>query len=174
MRDMTRLDEIKARVEAATKGPWFVILHPDGRSVQNRPLGCGDLICGQEITAREEDMTFTAHAREDIPWLLAEVGRLRGCLADYDDMQGRLDDTNSFAADLIGLILDHCGEDGGHPDDQYTVSDMDSLLKKKGEENAKLREMLRVIDDHDVMQEAESWADVLVAAKDSKALREVK
>jgi hypothetical protein len=132
---MTRIDEIKARAAKTDALRAKANLVAAGQNVLvNEDLEWADAVI--------ELADHLSRSSADIPWLLAEVERLKGCLADYDDMQGRLDDTNSFASDIIGLILDHCGEDGGHPDDQYTVSDMDSLLKKKGEENAKLRATL--------------------------------
>lgn len=74
-----RLTEIRARTEAATDGPWAV----DG------PAQCGP---GDTLTVYPaedggalayvqpswDDAEFIAHAREDIPALLAEIDRLRG------------------------------------------------------------------------------------------------
>lgn len=53
-----RLAEIKARAEAATSGPW--------------DDGCSHAVNGE----------FIAHARQDIPDLVAEVERLRAALSD--------------------------------------------------------------------------------------------
>jgi hypothetical protein len=55
---MTRLSEIQDRVDAATPGPW--------------PIG---LFTGYHKPA---DATFIAHARADVPLLLAEVKKLTG------------------------------------------------------------------------------------------------
>ena len=50
-----RLEEIRSRAEAATPGPWEIgVTYNHGRNA-----------------------TFIAHAREDIPYLLAEVERLQ-------------------------------------------------------------------------------------------------
>jgi len=77
------LDEIKARCDAATPGPW--VEERDEDSLQAIVSGEEDVIgawCdpgggdfGPAIS--DEDASFIAHAREDIPALLAEVERLR-------------------------------------------------------------------------------------------------
>jgi hypothetical protein len=64
-----QLQAIAARVDAATPGPWrsegvwFEIGEPGGHGFDNM--------------ASEEDAAFIAHARSDIPRLLAEVERLQ-------------------------------------------------------------------------------------------------
>ena len=77
MSDLTTyLDEVQARVDAATEGPWeagveqglfgpmFVLRAGDGRAVSfRRPFDGG-------VTA---DAEFIAHARSDVPRLLAAV-----------------------------------------------------------------------------------------------------
>jgi hypothetical protein len=80
------LEAITTRVDAATKGPWTVraadtgirsstpyawVLGPGGAPVAERHNG-GTLA----------DTEFIAHARTDVPALLAEVSRLRTELAD--------------------------------------------------------------------------------------------
>lgn len=68
-----RLTEIKVRCEAATPGPWVY----GCRDIYvNRPyaIRTSDLIAAD--IAREEDRAFIAHAREDIPWLLADLERV--------------------------------------------------------------------------------------------------
>lgn len=68
-----QLAEIKARAEAATPGPWKRF-RMDRFSINNEPLE--KHICGVSQES-EHDAAFIAHAREDIPALLAEVERLR-------------------------------------------------------------------------------------------------
>jgi hypothetical protein len=69
----TRLAEIAARVEAASKGPWTVcedysdVLDGDGHQIISH--------------FHDPDGQFTAHARQDVPALLAEVERLKAELA---------------------------------------------------------------------------------------------
>lgn len=73
------LDEIRARADAATPGPW-------------RWRHCGEIVSGRHVVATsdagggavwvewrtESDLKFAAHARADIPRLIAEIRRLRG------------------------------------------------------------------------------------------------
>mgnify|MGYP003502698628 CR=1 FL=1 len=58
--DEKRIAEIKARAEAASKGPW--------NSHWSSPR------------ANPNDTDFIAHAREDVPALVAEVRRMRKAL----------------------------------------------------------------------------------------------
>lgn len=65
---MDRLEEIKARYAAATPGPWtvkFDDLDLTGIRVAN----------GKKMTV--DDIWFIGHSPRDIPWLIAEVERLR-------------------------------------------------------------------------------------------------
>lgn len=72
------LDAIQARADSATPGPW-------------RARACGEIVAGRHVVATsdggggsvwvewrsEEDKRFAAHARTDIPRLVAEVRRLK-------------------------------------------------------------------------------------------------
>ena len=71
---MLDLEPIKARCEQATKGPWFQ--GPHYRADVDSPFGCIRACCwsGPQAIA---DAEFIAHAREDVPALIAEVERLR-------------------------------------------------------------------------------------------------
>ncbi len=73
---MSRLEEIRARVEAAAPGPWFT--DPSERCM----IGGGDI---QDInwtgpwiaeTYTSDDSDFIAHAREDVPYLLSDLARV--------------------------------------------------------------------------------------------------
>jgi hypothetical protein len=66
------LAAIRARVEAATPGPWRTHIYPMGESTIYGVGTCG---------AGPEDLAFIAAARTDVPDLLAEVERLRAELA---------------------------------------------------------------------------------------------
>ncbi|MEU4154798.1 hypothetical protein [Streptomyces antimycoticus] len=78
------LDAIQARANAANKGPWFAT--KDGVD-GNVPLVFVNRTSPKGVTyssvlwnadwATEADAEFTAHAREDVSALLAEVHRLR-------------------------------------------------------------------------------------------------
>ena len=77
-----RLREIEARANAATPGPWR--------------KNCPDIGCGMPVGAdnrhlfapyeygpeRDEDEAFFLAAREDIPFLLAELRKTRAALKD--------------------------------------------------------------------------------------------
>lgn len=73
--DSQRIAEIKAREQAATPGPWRYsdvaceIWNEDGDTV----VGGVD---SEEVSISDTDTAFIAHARTDIPALLAEVERL--------------------------------------------------------------------------------------------------
>jgi len=85
-----RLRAIKERCERATEGPW---------GVRHRCRGCGpddDEAAGLGLElvgppqplnkgqfARSADAQFCAHAREDVPALVAEVERLQELKDDY-------------------------------------------------------------------------------------------
>jgi len=72
-----QLREIEARAAAATKGPWKRGLRRDG-SIW---VSMGDPMSGEHFQADWDfglaNSTFTAHAREDVPALVAEVRRLQ-------------------------------------------------------------------------------------------------
>lgn len=77
------LDEIERRCEAARHGPWRS--YAEGRDHES---GSNFIMVGSDDGARSkdielsgatvEDQDFIAHARQDVPRLLAEVRRLRG------------------------------------------------------------------------------------------------
>lgn len=67
-----QLDEIKARAEAATQGPWTFDANCTLSSERSEILHAGET--GFVASANAE---FIAHAREDIPALLAEIERLQ-------------------------------------------------------------------------------------------------
>lgn len=90
MPDLTpaeRLAEIRAREAAATEGPWEAYPemgpHFYGYLRGEYLRGVGDLNFGEGEQA-EADRTFTLAAREDVPWLLAEVSRLADELAEEE------------------------------------------------------------------------------------------
>jgi hypothetical protein len=77
------LDAIRARVDAATDGPWFV----DDQGFCTTP---GDSFSRfitapyHELDILPEDAEFIAAARSDVPALLAEIERLRSVVAAQD------------------------------------------------------------------------------------------
>lgn len=82
---MNRLDEIKARADAATEGPWVRDMHsPDmsGRSgwyIRGpRKLGLRSMVLNSRMLPG--DAEFIEHAREDVPWLVERIGELNGAI----------------------------------------------------------------------------------------------
>ncbi len=82
---MSRLDEIKARADAATEGPWVRDMHsPDmsGRSgwyIRGpRKLGLRSMVLNSRMLSG--DAEFIEHACEDVPWLLERIGELNGAI----------------------------------------------------------------------------------------------
>lgn len=71
------LAQIRERVEKATKGPWETSTSGDGIKAGKYHIG---VISKPHYfpygLGTKEDASFIAHAREDIPKLLAEVERL--------------------------------------------------------------------------------------------------
>jgi hypothetical protein len=85
------LNEIKLRYEATTIAPWVSFIegrdNESGSSFIMTGIAKGDNIWGETrgediylTGATDADMDFIAHARQDIPNLLAEIKRLRKLL----------------------------------------------------------------------------------------------
>jgi hypothetical protein len=70
---MKRIDEIAARAEKATKGPWDVEYYELNGSDRKPILSH----YGKNAT---NDLIFIEHAREDIPFLLASQKKMREAL----------------------------------------------------------------------------------------------
>lgn len=85
--DMDRIDEIRTREKAATKGPWYTELvtitstqlqatNVCALADSHWPSG-GRNLAGighwRDRVDPEADADFIAHAREDIPWLLEQL-----------------------------------------------------------------------------------------------------
>jgi hypothetical protein len=84
---LARLDEIEARANAASEGPWSqgdTEEHGSGRDdavyLPNDDWLCDPMAC-------VEDAAFIAHARQDIPWLIAQL-RARIAGQDAGSRQG--------------------------------------------------------------------------------------
>lgn len=85
------LEPIKTREAAATKGPWRTFFAED-IAVEESDTGEWIAHLGDECDGHEPDAHFIAHARQDIPALIAEVERLREAAlsapartADYEE-----------------------------------------------------------------------------------------
>jgi hypothetical protein len=104
---VSRLEEIAARVAAATPGPWGAWIeglthpfHPEitawgGSSVVYTTTGTA---ISEEVD-RDADAAFIAAARDDVPFLLAEVERLQAALRLHN-----LTPTGKVRACLPGCI----------------------------------------------------------------------
>lgn len=80
--------EIQARTDAATKGPWMTITnYASGEVAEVFAPASSQTVFGAksrsrrwEAPIRVADAEFIAHAREDIPKLLAELTRIEQAL----------------------------------------------------------------------------------------------
>jgi hypothetical protein len=105
---MTALDlnAIKARAEAATPGPWaagtdaYAELHPWELSISRQY----PLIEMDTNGQGGHDAQFIAHAREDVPALIAEVEMLRTIIADVAEKFERNAERQD-AANQIGMLV---------------------------------------------------------------------
>jgi hypothetical protein len=77
--DVRRVDLIAMRVEATSRGPWVASIegenHTSGSSCIITADGSMDL-----SGASDHDIAFIASARQDVPYLLAELRRLAAIL----------------------------------------------------------------------------------------------
>lgn len=87
-----QLEMIRKRAEKATSGPWHKGEYWTG---ETSVIGAPEFPINVCITLMEKDADFIAHAREDVPALIAEVERLGGKIGFYLDeiyrMQKRYD-----------------------------------------------------------------------------------
>jgi hypothetical protein len=76
-----QLNAIKARVEAATPGPWHTSKYQVlALNERGECVGAVTAYDADDELLDGENYTFIAHARTDIPMLLAEVERLQKAL----------------------------------------------------------------------------------------------
>ena len=79
----TRLAEIRARAEAATEGPWTALGSGVASGDHWHVIASGEAVAhissrdGVNEDQREPDAEFIAHARTDLPALLAAVEAVR-------------------------------------------------------------------------------------------------
>jgi len=69
-----RLTEIQQRADAATDGPWAA--HWWGIESESVDV----LVIQDDYESSRQDFEFIAHAREDIPFLLAELARYQAAV----------------------------------------------------------------------------------------------
>lgn len=90
-----RLQQIKERVEKATKGPWEAYYRVSPRGAhKNWHIGNEDGLCQITIHGKEADYEFIAHSRADIPWLLTQ---LTAILAENQRLMEQTADTQMLA-----------------------------------------------------------------------------
>lgn len=103
---MTRLDEIRARLEAATPGPWWFAKGGLGDNFigygTRNPADCGIVLtaefdfnqCRTVMSCSDNNSELIANAHNDISYLLAEVERLeaenKGLQVDVQAMRNNL------------------------------------------------------------------------------------
>jgi hypothetical protein len=77
MNDKLDLAAIRARCDAATPGPWEVVVR--GNTVTSHAITVSDkyISIASGISPKTANAKFIAHAREDIPALIGEVERLQ-------------------------------------------------------------------------------------------------
>ncbi|WP_336638443.1 hypothetical protein [Lysinibacillus fusiformis] len=101
-----QLNAIKDRVAKATPGPWRSAGLYGVRTQNDEALS---------IPLRPSDATFIAHAREDVPALIAEVERLLQQLEKANGLLGWahdvLDDVHCYETDVYQEISEYFGED---------------------------------------------------------------
>lgn len=87
---MIRLVEIRQREQAATPGPWRVIPGDEWCQKSGNADGIASLESDHAdivmtdagmYPPNQADAAFIAEARSDVPWLLAEVDRLKSLLS---------------------------------------------------------------------------------------------
>ena len=105
MTDQTRLAEIRARVEAATPGPWefsesnlIVAPEPDDSDWWGEVASVTDSYFNNTV-----DADFIAHSRADVPFLLNLVASLT---AERDALQAKVDAAVQECYDRMKVCID--------------------------------------------------------------------
>jgi|GEM_PF-3060925 len=108
---MNRINEIEARLQAATDGDNWPTNHPGKWYIERQDIGYK--IYADEGDGRieicdvndEDDAKFIANARQDVPWLLDEIKALQSQVEKYQqkDKQGQWFDAIECAKIAIQL-----------------------------------------------------------------------
>ncbi|WP_032376693.1 hypothetical protein [Rhodococcoides fascians] len=107
------LAAIEARASAATEGPWTTESDPTGTCIYAIPLlAQGDGFVAQDLRSAP-DAEFIAHAREDVPALLAAVrerdntiARVRARIDSAERIAKALDFPRVVLIDTLRAALD--------------------------------------------------------------------
>lgn len=156
--EQARLDEIKARCDKATAGPWIMENEPKGSRFYGVVHGKG----GVSFSGNAADNCFIAHSREDVPELLAEVERLTAENAEY---KKRLQNEHTYCENLAAYedtgfmpeeIADHeemfkayrhvCG--GKSPEEIKIMQEQLTAYKKYGLEPCDMRLMKSTLEEN--------------------------
>jgi len=154
---MSRLDEIEQRAAQATPGPWTSgsgCVYSNGLSVTD---GVFEYIVDEFRRDHEPNAQFIAHAREDIPWLVAEVRKAKEEIAKLcDALTAEHRFTDDLQFELIHLkkelqyLADGCACVGEFPccknciATQVAQSALESAAKTSPDLPAVYRVMLKV------------------------------
>src|SRR4051812_20081584 len=106
---MSRMDEIAARLKAATPGPWRYV--PDTCNVDSEPNAGGITSESWWLAKMEPDTEtdavadgeFIAHSRSDIEYLTARLAVLSDALAFYADAANWKSPSTGLAAEYDRL-----------------------------------------------------------------------
>ena len=111
---MNEIQEIEARLAAATPGPWDVETIPEtGESRVFVRSNTGDPMLDVSVAphgVRAEDAEFIAHAPEDIRALLDEVKAVRELHRKVPLYDTPADECTEHDPDIYGIELDYAGE----------------------------------------------------------------
>ena len=116
MTDKLDLKAIRKRCEAASEGPWE--WHGDVLSAKN---ACGEALSIYhetkgydsyfvELDCEQKDRDFIAHARTDIPALIADIEWLREELHEVGMVAEREAQRRTTLAELKALLRKACAE----------------------------------------------------------------
>ena len=123
----TRLAEIRARVEAATEGPWSVYRGDRIGTYVTRPDLAG-VAREWSLTWSDADAEFIAHSRTDVPWLLGQVELRDKALEAVMKLHTPIERRD-------GPVCDHCLHSprvGAYPYPCPTVQALTAALEVEG------------------------------------------
>jgi hypothetical protein len=149
-----RLAEIREREQATIPGPWFVVDDQGGTLERwiNSKNGTLQVCLGYLGNRTEAEAAFIAHARQDVPALLAEVERLRAELAAArkGKVESQLDRLDDWAGDLATVVAER---DAGRTEAQEHAEEIADLKRTVSFTDEALREARE--DRDDALREAE-------------------
>ena len=137
------LNEIKNRCDAASCGPWQTMHDPWERqlSVLAPVVGlvANVVTIGGRLRGQMDDADFIAHARQDVPDLLAEIDRLR---AENAEWQRRWSEEHDAAVrnDELRRMAERLG--AGY-EQEYLDDPLSGALRSENESVQELSDSLR-------------------------------